>query len=146
MAGEESWSSFGDHLIIVSDYIYSLHSLISRAKNGEFFEVIENKPLFKSPSEVLDDNLLIAISTAVAVFQRVTVMHRSLLPSWYQWQGSCWPPHTLAHNSSGNTSIDLQQAWTSCQPFVIKNIKKAGAQLLSITFSLPWWYNGMEFT
>ena len=37
MAGEESWSSFGDHLIIVSDYIYSLHSLISRAKNGEFF-------------------------------------------------------------------------------------------------------------
>ena len=102
--------------------------------------------MFKCPNEVLEDNLLNVISTAVAVFQRVTVMHRRILPSWYQWQGSVWPPHTLAHNSCGNTSVDLQRSWRSYQPFVIKNIKKAGAQLLSITFSLPWWYNGMEFT
>ena len=114
--------------------------------NGEFFEVMENDTWLKYPSEVLEQNLMIAISFGVAVFKRITIMHRSELPSSYAWQQSVWPPHTLAHSSRGDsTSVDLQKPWKSDQPFVIKNIKKEGSQLKSITFSLPWWYKDMKF-
>ena len=147
MAGEESWASMGDHLIIVSDYVSSLDSVIAWAKDGEFFEKITNETWGLYPNEVLVQNLVIAISHGVAVFERITIMHRSELPSSYAWQQSVWPPHTLAHSSRGDsTSVDLQKPWKSDQPFVIKNIKKEGSQLKSITFSYPWWYRDVKFT
>ena len=93
------------------------------------------------------------ISRAIAVFQRVTIMHRENLPRLYHegsgmacWQGPHWLPHRLADRAR------LVRKDIVCFPdveerhadFKVRNISRSrnmwdrSNELQSVTFSFPW--------
>ena len=155
-AQQDEWDSFAAHLILVVDTMKPIESLLHLGDGGYFdkdlFDPLRGA-LWTDIDDCICHSIAAEISRAIAVFQRVTIMHRENLPRLYHegsgmacWQGPHWLPHRLADRAR------LVRKDIVCFPdveerhadFKVRNVSRSrnmsdrSNELQSVTFSFPW--------
>lgn len=153
-ARQDEWDSLASHLILVVDTMKSIQTLIDLGDDGYFQKKLYDPlqgALCTDIDECICHSIAAAISRAVAVFQRVTIMHRGKLPGFYNngttsWQGHHWLPDRLAHcaRSSRNDMVFFPEEQERHAEFIIRTESRSRSssdrsnELQSVTFSFPW--------
>ena len=146
------WAGMAGHLVVVVDTLTSVNNILMLAVDGYFRVEYVNPLLDGQEKQCAEQELLYAIvsilSYAVAVFERVTFVHRNKLPSLYwkdggmgEWQTGAWFPDQLAKSARDcrEDTVDLsdirKNRWVE---FAVKNKEVVANQLHLVVFSYDW--------
>ena len=149
---QKEWVSLAHHLILIVDAMKPLQKLLSLGADGYFekdaFDSLEGS-LSNDIDECICHAIAAEISRAVAVFQRVTIMHRDSLPGLYwkrtgmaSWQGRHWIPDRLVEAARlwRRDIVRFQDTQPRHAAFKVRyeSRSRSSNELQSVTFSFPW--------